>query len=204
MLNEPDYNSAQSNQPEFAAALYNMTDATYAALRNDAHSDAWLVLHDSWNADTMCCTRFLDGNHTKLMGDNHYYPIVFDSGDKWANKTIKDIIEPICGATGGRNGWHMPVVTGEWSLATPAKYPFSDIDWFEGVTMLWDAQTQLFEQYGVGWTFWTWKIDGGGAWSFKDLRYSDGVVPKDLNYHKYKLKDLCPNAPPPNAWLGGH
>lgn len=57
--------------------------------------------------------------------------------------------------------------------------------------MIFDLYTQTYEKYGVGWTFWTWKVDFGGGWNYQDLA-SSGIIPSDPTQHKFTMAQLCP------------
>ena len=54
----------------------------------------------------------------------------------------------------------------------------------------WDVQTQVAENNGEGWIYWTWKTETVDEWSYSAGLYG-GWIPWDSGYHQYSLDTLC-------------
>lgn len=122
ILNEP-----VQVEPGMAPAIQRFSREAYEAIRKHDPEDVWIALDTPWWDASYCCNFMLDGTRHKLLADQHIYGAVFNIEPSFVNKTIQDVLNPICGVWSDlQNNWGLPVFGGEWSMSTPQYYDFHD------------------------------------------------------------------------------
>lgn len=54
----------------------------------------------------------------------------------------------------------------------------------------WDTQTQVYENNGRGWVYWTWKTENAAEWSYS-AGLQGGWIPWNPTQHLAGLDTLC-------------
>jgi glucan 1,3-beta-glucosidase len=149
-----------------------------------ADSTITVILHDAfmtpsyWNGDN-------NGDKNLIM-DTHYYH-AFDPAVQALN--WQGQIQRVCDAAGLFTNANKPVMAAEWSLAIGGNNLGTD-NYGDFLRRFFDVQTQTFEKFGAGWTFWCWKTENSAEWSYKDS-LANGWIPQDPTKHTYSYESLC-------------
>ncbi|KAG0746666.1 hypothetical protein G6F57_003173 [Rhizopus arrhizus] len=94
------------------------------------------------------------------------------------NKDRNSIISGICNTKSGASSFHLPVVFGEWSLASGAA---SDVWWLR---QMMDTQISVYKGSGAGGTFWALKNKiNSNVWSFEQLVDQDIINSGTFSLH---------------------
>jgi glucan 1,3-beta-glucosidase len=155
-------------------------DAYHRVREHIGKDQAAVVIHDAFRPREWA--NFMDGpDYSKVFLDTHPYQCFTDDDRK------RDLHGQIEVALNGRKtllddmGRQLPCIVGEWSCALPPES-------LKGITGLaldtamrayGDAQLINFDATR-GWFFWTYKTEGGGAWSFRDC-VKRGWLPERYN-----------------------
>ncbi|KAL1413713.1 hypothetical protein Q8F55_001495 [Vanrija albida] len=179
LLNEP----AGFKGGNLINALRDFHNRATQAVRQ-ADGTITVILHDAfmtpsyWNGD--------NNGDQNLIIDTHYYH-AFDPAVQALN--WQGQIQRVCDSAGLFSNANKPVMAAEWSLAIGAQNLGTD-NYGDFLRRFFDVQTQTFERFGAGWTFWCWKTENSAEWSYKDS-LANGWIPQDPTQHKYSYEQLC-------------
>jgi glucan 1,3-beta-glucosidase len=155
VLNEPSHRLGRRR-------LTGFYEQAYERIRRHADQRVAVIFHDAFRPK-----RWNDAlrgpSYERVMIDHHYYQ-VFGWADK-RRSLQKQLLRPHILAERIASLQHIrPTIIGEWSLALPASR-VSVEDRYQKTY----ATAQLTAmQAARGWFFWSYKTEGGGAWSYRD------------------------------------
>jgi glucan 1,3-beta-glucosidase len=143
--------------------LRNYYDQAYRIVRKHCGDTVAVVFHDSFRLHRW---RRLGGpQYSGVTLDHHYY-----QAHGWLNRHLplgRHLRRPGRFArTLQRLQPRHPIIIGEWSAALPARL-LQDRDGPAVHRQFAEAQLRAFEST-AGWIYWSYKTEGGGAWSYRD------------------------------------
>lgn len=174
LLNEPS-----SKIPKRTLKKYYQ--AAYRIIRHTCGNDVWVVFSDSFKPRRWK-RQLRAPEFVQTYIDSHQYQ-VYTSRDK--NMDIAGHLGETLGSVarqlGNMRRYH-PVVVGEWSLALDPKSVknLNQSQILAATRAYGNAQLIAFEQTAA-WFYWSYKIEEGGVWSFKDS-IERGLLPNFAAY----------------------
>ena len=133
----------------------------YRAVRKNARPGTYTVFSDAY-APWLLTGALRQRRHFPVAMDVHFYQI-FGAKDK--TRTVAEQIQFAAKHRHRQIKWlqhWQPLVIGEWSGALPQSASAEQTRAYIA------AQQQSFAA-SLGWFYWTYKLEGGGAWNFRQL-----------------------------------
>lgn len=166
ILNEPSYRLGRRR-------LTGFYEQAYERIRRHCDTRVAIIFHDAFRPKRW--NNILRGpSYERVMIDHHYYQVF-----SWADKRRslrQQLLRPQVLAKRITNLQHIrPVIIGEWSLALPRRVAGPDHDYQQAYAT---AQLNAMQD-ARGWFFWSYKTEGGEAWSYRDC-VRQGWLPEQL------------------------
>lgn len=168
LLNEP----SDEIDVDYLEVFYN---TAYQALRLVLPKKAWIVFSDAFQPDVWA-PRMARGSYPGLHVDHHHYQ-VFAPIDKRLSAGLQVL----------RARWLLPfkirrmsrahpTIIGEWCTALRDEaFEHNDLDRRRQRTRKFGAAQQAAFAKADAWFYWTYIIESGGAWSFRDCIERDAL-----------------------------
>lgn len=161
MLNEP----AQSIRPQILRRYYRRA---YKALRGEFGRRPWVVFSDGFRPRRWRWTLRWPF-HRGILIDTHQYRIFTEADKQMSAEThLLQTVSKLPRAIRAIRRYHR-VIVGEWSAALDDRsFKGKPDKERQGICRAYTlAQIRAYDQTDA-WFFWSYKIEGGGPWSFRD------------------------------------
>ena len=139
LLNEPDVVSATQ--------LNAFYDRLYRAIRA-IDTDHTIFLEAAWNWNQLSAPTVYGWSN--IVYELHYYAMSGNQAQSWDSQN--GFIDAVLQGIRDHQGYNVPIYAGEFCV-----FAFDD---------LWGKLLAGFNQLGVHYSNWTYKVDGGGNWGF--------------------------------------
>jgi glucan 1,3-beta-glucosidase len=164
LLNEP-----KSSIPR--RVLLKYYEAAYRIIRDKCGPDVWVVFHDSFKP------QLRGRGYQNVFIDTHQYQ-AYSKRDKRLDISghMAKTMTKVPGLLSKMARYHS-VIVGEWSLALDSRSLRGLEPWeHESAYRAYAAAQLLAYDRTKAWFFWSYKTEGGGAWSYRDC-VEKGLLP---------------------------